>query len=93
MDTLEAEKKTERGHRKELTGVVVSDRQDKTLIVEVTRWQAHPRYKKVINIKKRYAVHDQENTARVGDKVVIAETKPLSKRKCWRLKEIMSHAE
>lgn len=82
-----------RGHRKELTGMVVSDVQDKTITVEVVRRTAHPLYKKVVNIKKRYAVHDENNDAKIGDKVTIIETKPVSKRKRWRLLQILSHAE
>ena len=93
MDTVEETKSVKRGHRKELTGTVISDKQEKTIVVEVTRRKAHPRYKKVVNTKKRYAVHDEKNDAKVGDKVKISETRPLSKHKCWRLLEVMSHAE
>ena len=81
-----------RGNRKERVGVVVSDACAKTVTVEVTRRTAHKLYKKVINIKKRYAVHDENNDAKVGDFVRIAETRPLSKTKRWRLLEIISRA-
>jgi small subunit ribosomal protein S17 len=91
MSTVENTKK--RGNRKERTGVVVSDCQDKTIIVEVTRRVPHKLYKKVIKRKKRFAVHDENNTATIGDDVRIVETRPLSKRKRWRLTDIIRTAE
>lgn len=91
MSTVENTKK--RGNRKERTGVVVSDCQEKTIIVEVTRRVPHKLYKKVIKRKKRFAVHDENNTAKIGDDVRIVETRPLSKRKRWRLTEIIRTAE
>jgi small subunit ribosomal protein S17 len=91
MSTVENINK--RGNRKERVGVVVSDCQEKTIIVEVTRRVPHKLYKKVIKRKKRYAVHDENNTAKVGDDVRIVETRPLSKRKRWRLTEIIRTAE
>lgn len=91
MSTVENTKK--RGNRKERSGVVVSDCQDKTIVVEVTRRVPHKLYKKVIKRKKRYAVHDENNTAKIGDDVRIVETRPLSKRKRWRLTEIIRTAE
>ena len=91
MSTVENTKK--RGNRKERVGVVVSDCQEKTIVVEVTRRVPHKLYKKVIKRKKRYAVHDENNTAKVGDDVRIVETRPLSKRKRWRLTEIIRTAE
>lgn len=81
------------GNRKERTGVVVSDCQDKTIVVEVTRTMSHKLYKKVLKRKKRYHAHDENNEAKIGDKVVIAETRPLSKLKRWRLKEIISRGQ
>ena len=89
MSTVQENK---RGNRKERVGVVVSDVQDKTIVVEVTRRVPHKLYKKVIKRKKRYAVHDEANTAKVGDDVRIIETRPLSKRKRWRLTEIIRRA-
>jgi len=91
MSTVENTNK--RGNRKERVGVVVSDCQEKTIVVEVTRRVPHKLYKKVIKRKKRYAVHDENNTAKVGDDVRIVETRPLSKRKRWRLTEIIRTAE
>ncbi len=83
----------ERGHRKERVGIVVSDRQEKTIIVEVERRTAHPFYKKVVKTSKRYTADDQNNEASVGDKVKILETRPLSKTKRWRLLGIIKKAE
>jgi small subunit ribosomal protein S17 len=90
MSTVETK---ERGNRKERTGVVVSDVQNKTIVIEVTRRTTHPRYKKVIKVKKKYTAHDEQNQAKIGDKVRISETRPISKAKRWRLLEIISHAE
>jgi small subunit ribosomal protein S17 len=88
-----SEKKAERGNRKERVGIVVSDCQDKTIIVEVVRRTAHKLYKKVIKRKKRYVAHDENNEAKAGDTVKIVETRPYSKTKRWRLLEIISRAE
>ncbi len=81
-----------RGNRKERVGIVVSDVQNKTIVVEVTRRVAHKLYKKVIKLKKKYTAHDEANSAKVGDTVRIAETRPLSKSKRWRLVEVVSSA-
>ena len=83
----------QRHTRKTREGVVVSDRQDKTIIVEVTRRTPHPLYKKVVKSSKKYYAHDEENKAQTGDKVRIVETRPLSKTKHWRLLEIIGNAE
>lgn len=90
MSTVETK---ERGNRKERTGVVVSDVQNKTIVIEVTRRTTHPRYKKVIKVKKKYTAHDEQNEAKIGDTVRVGETRPLSKVKRWRLLEIISHVE
>ncbi len=83
----------ERGNRKHRVGIVVSDVQNKTIVVEVQRRAAHKKYKKVVKVRTRYAVHDETNQAKVGDTVRIGETRPMSKLKRWRLEEIISHAE
>lgn len=70
-------------------GIVVSNKMQKTLIVEVTRLVEHPQFKKVIKRKVRYAVHDEKNEAKPGDKVRIRETRPLSKTKRWRLVQVI----
>lgn len=69
--------------RRVLRGVVVSDRADKTAIVRVERMVLHPLYKKSVRRSKRYAAHDQDNRCRIGERVVIRECRPLSKRKSW----------
>lgn len=81
-----------RGIRKERVGVVVSDVQDKTIIVNVERRTAHPLYHKVVKVSKKFAVHDENNEARKGDTVRIVETRPLSRNKRWRLVEIVARA-
>ena len=86
------EEAVQRGNRKERVGTVVSDCQEKTIIVEVERRTAHSLYKKVVKTSKRYTADDQKNEAKVGDKVRIVETRPLSKTKHWRLIEIISKA-
>ncbi len=82
-----------RGNRKTRVGKVVSDVQEKTIVVEILNRTTHKRYKKVVKSRVRYAAHDEKNEAKKGDMVRIAETRPLSKRKHWRLMEIISHAE
>ena len=74
-----------RGTRKVRTGVVVSDKMDKTVVVEVEDIRQHRLYQKTIRRTTRLKAHDEQNTYKVGDKVRIVETRPLSKRKCWRV--------
>ena len=81
-----------RNNRKVRDGVVYSNKMDKTVIVEVTRRSRHPQYSKTVQSRARYYVHDEENTLNVGDKVIITETRPLSKNKRWRLLEIVERA-
>lgn len=81
-----------RGYRKERIGVVVSDVQDKTIVVKVDRRTQHPMYKKVVKVRRKFTAHDEKNEAKIGDTVRIAETRPLSKNKCWRLIEIISRS-
>lgn len=90
--TVTTEAAEVRGNRKERVGEVVSNAQDKTIIVLVTRRTPHKLYKKVIKSKKKFAAHDENNEAKIGDTVRIAETRPLSKTKRWRLLEIISRA-
>ena len=70
-------------------GFVLSNKMNKTLIVEVTRRVRHPQFKKVIKSKVKYAVHDEKSAAKIGDKVRIEETRPLSKTKRWRLVQVL----
>jgi small subunit ribosomal protein S17 len=79
----------ERGKRKTLVGVVFSDKMDKTVVVRVNRLVLHPIYKKYIRKKKKVKAHDEKNECRIGDKVLLIETRPLSKEKRWRVKEIV----
>jgi small subunit ribosomal protein S17 len=76
-------------HHKELIGIVVSNKMQKTIVVEVTRKKAHPMYKRVIAIRKKFYAHDEKNVANTGDTVKIEESRPLSKLKRWTLKEIV----
>ncbi len=76
-------KKEEKGRL--LKGVVVSDKMDKTIVVSVSRLKKHPKYKKRYKIDKKYRVHDQENKYKTGDKVVIKESRPISKDKKWQV--------
>jgi len=78
-----------RGHRKERLGEVVSDKMDKTIVVQVERRFRHARFKKVVTAYAKFYAHDEKNEARVGDRVRIQETRPLSKTKCWRLVEVV----
>ncbi|MCJ7822374.1 MAG: 30S ribosomal protein S17 [Armatimonadetes bacterium] len=83
----------ERGSRKVREGRVVSDRMDKTVVVEVNRLMRHPLYKKVIRRTSRCKVHDAQNECGVGDRVRIMETRPLSKTKRWRLVSVLEKAK
>jgi len=77
------------GRRKEVVGEVVSNKMNKTIVVEVTRKKSHALYGRVISIDKKFYAHDEKNEAHVGDVVRLEETRPLSKLKRWRLKEII----
>src|ERR1700689_3304056 len=80
----------ERGARQELVGVVTSARMQKTIVVKVTRATQHPLYHRVIRSGKKYYAHDETGDAKIGDTVRIVSTRPLSKLKRWRLKEVIS---
>ncbi len=79
--------------RKQRVGIVVSDAMNKTVVVSAERRITHPVYGKILRRSKKYYVHDEKNEAKKGDKVVVAETRPLSKTKRWRLVEIIGRAE
>ena len=83
----------ERNLRKERVGIVVSDKMDKTIVVAVSERVKHPLYKKIVNRTKKFNAHDENNACGIGDKVLIQETRPLSKDKCWRLVEIVEKAK
>ena len=78
-----------RGNRKERVGEVISNKMAKTIIVRVERRFAHPKYKKVVTGYKKFYAHDERSEAKVGDRVRIEETRPLSKTKRWRLVEVV----
>jgi small subunit ribosomal protein S17 len=82
-----------RGVRKTRIGLVVSDKMDKTVVVEVKRLVAHPLYHKIIRRRARIKAHDDGNACQVGDKVLLVETRPLSRDKRWRVKEILEKAQ
>jgi small subunit ribosomal protein S17 len=81
-----------RNARKSRTGLVVSDKMEKTVVVAIERRVPHPVYGKMVTRTKRLKAHDEENSAKVGDTVRIVETRPLSKDKRWRLVEIIDRA-
>ncbi|MFP3903219.1 MAG: 30S ribosomal protein S17 [Armatimonadota bacterium] len=76
-----------------LEGVVIGDSMDKTIVVGVERLARHPLYEKVLRRTTKFHVHDENNECSVGDRVLIAECRPLSKTKSWRLKEVLSRAK
>lgn len=90
-ETQTAEKA--RGNRKERLGHVVSNKMDKTIVVSVERRFPHPRYRKVVKSFKKFYAHDEKNEAKVGDVVLIEETRPLSRMKRWRLTQVVERAE
>ena len=83
----------QRNSRKVRQGVVVSDVNDKTIVVQIKERKAHPIYKKMMTTTKKFHAHDENNEAHIGDTVRIMETRPLSKMKRWRLVEIIERAK
>ena len=83
----------ERNLRKERTGVIVSNKMEKSIVVQVTRNVKHPVYGKFVKKSTKFIAHDEKNDCNIGDIVRIMETKPLSKNKCWRLVEIIERAK
>lgn len=83
----------QRKSRKERIGIVVSNKMQKTIVVRVERKMKHPLYGKFIKRSKKYMAHDENNSAQIGDLVRIVETRPLSKRKRWRLAEIIERSK
>jgi small subunit ribosomal protein S17 len=78
-----------RSHRKERLGEVISNKMAKTIVVRVERRFRHPKFKKVVTRYRKFYAHDEKGEAKIGDRVRIQETRPLSKTKCWRLVEVM----
>jgi small subunit ribosomal protein S17 len=83
----------DRGRRKVREGYVVSDKMDKTIVVEVEDRKKHPRYGKVVRSTSKLKAHDEQNSAGIGDRVLLMETRPLSATKRWRLVEILEKAK
>ena len=83
---------TEKQNKKELHGQVISDKMDKSVVVRVERFVKHSVYKKYIKREKKYLAHDENNECNIGDQVNIIETRPLSKNKYFRVKEIVRKA-
>lgn len=82
-----------RGYRKTRTGVVVSDKMDKTIVVAIQTKVRHPLYGKMVNRTRKFKAHDENNECGIGDRVRIMETRPISKDKRWRLVEIVEKAK
>lgn len=93
MTEVRNQQEEDRGTRQSLRGRVVSDAMDKTIVVEVDRTVVHPLYQRYLKRHSTFHVHDEENDCRVGDEVEIVSCRPLSKRKRWRLREIVKRAE
>ena len=81
------------GGKKELVGIVTSDKMDKSVVVTVETTFMHPLYKKTVKRRKKYMAHDEKNDCKIGDKVKILESRPLSARKRWRVVEIIERAQ
>lgn len=80
-------------NKKRMIGTVVKDKMEKAVVIETERLQKHPKYHKYLRTKKRYKAHDEENRCKVGDKVMIVESRPISKEKRWVVKEIIRQEE
>lgn len=81
-----------RGIKRQMVGTVVSDKMDKTVVVQVERMVKHKFYHKYIRRRTKFAAHDEQNSCKAGDKVLITESRPLSKTKRWRISEIVEKA-
>ena len=92
MSEAAAETTATRGARKERVGRVISDRMEKTVVVQVATLKRHPLYKKTIQRRVKFKAHDEQNECKVGDLVRIMETRPISKEKRWRVAEIIEKA-
>ncbi len=88
MENIETNKPV----RKERVGKVVSNKMNKTIVVEVSRRHAHPEFRKIVTTKKKFYAHDEKQVAKVGDTVCLEETRPLSKLKRWNLVNVVKQA-
>jgi small subunit ribosomal protein S17 len=93
MTTEQTPPTVERNLRKERIGVVTSTAMNKSIVVAVERKEKHPKYGKFVNKTSKFMAHDEQETCKIGDTVRIMETRPLSKRKCWRLVEVIERAK
>ena len=84
-----SDSKKQRGHRKSRSGLVVSDKMDKTIVVQVDKMVMHPMYKKYVRVRKKYKAHDENNEFKTGDRVEITEHRPLSKEKRWKVTKLI----
>ncbi len=82
-----------KSNKKVFTGLVVSDKMDKTVVVKITTKVLHPLYKKYVTKSVKYKAHDENNDAKTGDTVKIIECRPISKEKCWSMQEIIERAK
>ena len=90
---MEEQKKAKKGIKRVLTGRVVSNKMQKTIVVAIERRKLHPLYKKYLTLTKKVKAHDETNQAGIGDLVRVIESRPISKEKCWRLAEILEKAK
>jgi small subunit ribosomal protein S17 len=86
----QAAPQAERGERQELIGKVTSAKMEKTIVVEVQRLMQHPKYRRVVRISKKFYAHDEKREAKQGDTVCIVSSRPLSRLKRWRLKQVLT---
>ena len=84
---------TEKSKKRELLGLITSDKMDKTVVVTVERLEKHPVFKKYVRRRTKFKAHDEKNECKMGDKVLIRECRPLSKDKCWRVVDILERQE
>lgn len=91
MSTTSTLAEVRTGIRKERVGVVVSDKMNKTIVVRVERRVPHPQFRKIVRISSRFYAHDESGQAKEGDRVLIRETRPLSRLKRWELVEVLKH--
>jgi small subunit ribosomal protein S17 len=89
-ETQAAPQQVEHGHRHELIGKVTSAKMEKTIVVEVQRLVQHPQYRRIVRISKKFYAHDEKREAKQGDTVRIVSSRPLSRLKRWRLKEVLT---
>lgn len=92
METQNQESTNERGHRRRLVGIVTSDKMDKTVVVVVTRRVRNPRFEKYQLKRAKYKAHSADNGVHVGDKVLLCESRPLSRDKRWRVEKLLEKA-